>query len=251
MTAGIACAHLVKSYGSTRVLTDVTFDLEPGHVYGLLGINGAGKTTLMATILNHTFRTSGSVTIDGEDPRENAPILARTCFVREDQKYNENFSVTQVLAVLPAFYPDWDADLAARLLDAFRLPRTTGTRKLSRGQRSALAIVISLACRAPYTFLDEPYLGLDPAARVIFYDALSRDQAAHPRTIIMSTHLIDEAADLMDEVLVLHEGTIVLRAGVGDARRAAFTVRGPASAVHALLTGREVIAERRIGRALS
>lgn len=259
---GIRLRHVTKSFGTTAVLTDVCATLSPGRIYGLLGANGTGKTTLLACIAGHTFASGGEVRIDGRDPREHAPTLARLCFVREDQAYNDAFSVADILAVMPAFYPDWDVETATRLVRRFRLPLRTRSKKLSRGQRSALAIVLALASGAAYTFLDEPYLGLDATARGIFYDELLAvyaasherafaadpdDAAAVPRTFVMSTHLIDEAADLMEEVLVLDRGEIVLQADVDEARRTAFVARGIDAEVRALAAGRELLSSRRLG----
>ena len=249
--SGIRIQQLRKSYGSLEVLWGLDLSLAPGHIYGLIGPNGAGKTTLMSTICNHTFPSGGTILVDGEDPAENAGVLERMCFIHEDQPYNDAFSVGAILRVMPTFYPDWDDALAQRLVTRFQVPLGRRPRKLSRGQKSAFAIVISLASRAPYTFLDEPYLGLDPTAREIFYEELLTDYAAHPRTIVMSTHLIDEAADLMEEVIVLHEGEIVLQADVDDARNSAYVARGLADDVRAFALGRDVIAERTLGRILS
>ncbi len=251
VTSGISIRHLDKSYGNLLVLDNLNLDLAPDRVYGLLGPNGAGKTTLMSVICNHTFRSAGTVLLDGDDPAENAPVLARTCFIREDQAYNDVFSVGAILGIMPGFYPSWDEDLCRRLVGRFRLPLRRSARKLSRGQKSALAIVISLASRAPYTFLDEPYLGLDPTAREIFYEELMADIAEHPRTIVMSTHLIDEAADLMEEVVVLHQGTVVLHADVDEARSSAFVARGRVDDVRAFAAGREIVAEHALGQILS
>ncbi len=250
-TPGIRIHQLHKSYGSLEVLSGLDLTLAPGHIYGLLGPNGAGKTTLMSTICNHTFHSRGTILIDGENPAENADVLQRTCFIHEDQPYNDAFSVGSILKVMPNFYPEWDESLAGRLVSRFRVPVERVPRKLSRGQKSALAIVISLASRAPYTFLDEPYLGLDPTAREIFYEELLTDFGAHPRTVVMSTHLIDEAADLMEEVVVLHEGEIVLQTDVDAARRSAFVARGLAEEVRAFALDREILSERTLGRILS
>ena len=254
-THGITLRHVTKSYGPTEVLTDVTATLPPGRIYGLLGANGTGKTTLLACIAGHTFRSGGEILIDGHDPVENAAVLAQLCFVREDQAYNDAFYVSDILAVMPAFYPTWDGDAAARLVERFHLPLRTRSRKLSRGQRSALAIVLALASGAAYTFLDEPYLGLDATARGIFYDELlaayaaahETESAAAARTFVMSTHLIDEAAELMEEVLVLDGGRIVLQADVDEARRSAFVARGFEADVLALAEGRELLSRRRLG----
>ena len=250
-TSGIRIEQLHKSYGSLEVLSGLDLELAPGHIYGLVGPNGAGKTTLMATICNHTFPSGGTIRVDGEDPAENARVLERTCFIHEDQPYNDAFSLASILRVMPTFYPEWDEAFAQRLVARFQLPLARRARKLSRGQKSAFAIVFSLASRARYTFLDEPYLGLDPTAREIFYEELVTDFGAHPRTIIMSTHLIDEAADLMEEVIVLHEGEIVLQADVDDARNSAYVARGLVDDVRVFAQGRDVIAERSLGRILS
>jgi ABC-2 type transport system ATP-binding protein len=250
-TDGITLQSLSKSYGDTRVLEGIDLHLSPGRIYGLLGANGVGKTTMMSVICNHTFRSGGRVLIDGEDPAENAPILARTCFVHEDQLYNDDYKLGDVLVAASHFWSEWDAELAAHLAERFRLPVRTKTKKMSRGQRSALAIVLSLSSHAPYTFLDEPYLGLDPTSRTIFYDELLRDYGDHPRTIVLSTHLIDEAADLMEEVIVLDRGGIALRADVDEARNRAFIARGLEDEVLALIGDRQVLSERRLGRILS
>jgi ABC-2 type transport system ATP-binding protein len=245
--AGIRIRGLTMSYGSLEVIRDLDLDLAPNRVHGLLGPNGAGKTTLLAGICNHTFRTAGTILVDGEDPAENAPVLARTCFVREDQRYNDAFRVRDILRVLPSFYTEWDDALADRLVGRFALPVERSARKLSRGQRSAFAIITALASCAPYTFLDEPYLGLDPSAREIFYEELMAEVGRRPRTIVMSTHLVDEAADLMEEVIVLQSGSLVLQTDVDAARASAFVARGRADDVRAFATGRDVVAENSLG----
>jgi ABC-2 type transport system ATP-binding protein len=248
---GIHIRNLDKSYRDLPVLQGLDLELVPDRIYGLLGPNGAGKTTLLSVICNHTFRTGGAILIDGQDPAENAAVLARTCFVHEDQSYNDVFTVEAILRVLPAFYPGWDEDLCRHLVSRFRLPTERKARKLSRGQKSALAVIISLSSRAPYTFLDEPYLGLDPTARQILHEELLTDFAAHPRTIVLSTHLIDEAVDVLNEVVVLHHGTVVLRTDVEQARRSAFVARGLPDPVLTVAAGREIVSERTLGRILS
>lgn len=250
-SGGIRVKNLIKSYRGRPVLRDVTVDFAPGKVHGLLGANGVGKTTLMSVLCNHTFRSSGQVFIDGEDPRENAKILERTCFIHEDQKFHDDHTPASLLRILPGFYPAWDECLAQRLAEQFHLPMGTRAVKLSRGQRSALGIVIGLASRAPYTFLDEPYLGLDPAVRALFYEEFAREQAEHPRTVIMSTHLIDEAADLMENVVVLEDGRVSLAADVDSARNGAFVLRGLENVVRRVVGEQRVLREHRLGRILS
>ncbi|NDO78561.1 ATP-binding cassette domain-containing protein [Kocuria indica] len=226
-------------------------DFAPDRVHGLLGANGVGKTTLMSVILGHKFRSSGEVLIDGEDPRENARLLERTCFIHEDQKFHDDDTPASLLRILPTFYPAWDTELAERLASRFKLPMSTRTTKLSRGQRSALAIVISLAARAPYTFMDEPYLGLDPGHRALFYEEFARALAEHPRTVILSTHLIDEVSDLLENVVMIEDGRVTVDADIDDARDSAFVLRGLEPVVRDVVGARRVLREHRLGNILS
>ncbi|MGK4218878.1 ATP-binding cassette domain-containing protein [Kocuria marina] len=248
---GIRIRNLNKSFGKKHVLRDITVDFAPDRVHGLLGANGVGKTTLMSVILNHKFRSSGEVLIDGEDPRENARLLERTCFIHEDQKFHDDDTPASLLRILPTFYPAWDTELAERLASRFKLPMSTRTTKLSRGQRSALAIVISLAARAPYTFMDEPYLGLDPGHRALFYEEFARALAEHPRTVILSTHLIDEVSDLLENVVMIEDGRVTVDADIDDARDSAFVLRGLEPVVRDVVGARRVLREHRLGNILS
>lgn len=247
-TSGITLSGLSKSYGHKPVLHDIDLHLEPGRVYGLLGANGVGKTTLMSLICNHTFPTSGTVRVDGEDPAENARVLERMCFIHEDQRWHDDFRLTTLLRLAPDFFAHWSDRTAQRLAERFRIPPDTKLKKLSRGQRSALAITISLASRAPYTFLDEPYLGLDPGARALFYEELLGEVRRVPRTVIMSTHLIDEAASLFEDVVLLREGRLEMHADVDTVRSDAFLVRGLVDDVMPFIAGREVLSRQSMGR---
>lgn len=245
---GITTSGLSKTFGRTEVLHDINLELPAGRVYGLLGANGVGKTTLMSLICNHIFPSSGRVLIDGQSPVENAAVLERTCFIHEDQRWHDDFTLDVLLKVAPRFFSGWSAVTAERLAGMFHLPRRTRLKKLSRGQRSALAITISLASRAPYTFLDEPYLGLDPSARSIFYTELMNEISEAPRTIIMSTHLIDEAASLMEDVILMRDGRIEMHADVDTITSEVFTVRGLADDVGQLTSGLEVLSRQSMGR---
>jgi ABC-2 type transport system ATP-binding protein len=144
------------------------------------------------------------------------------------------------------FYPNWSAELAEQLLADFELPLSRRIRRLSRGMRSAVGIVIGLAARAELTLFDEPYAGLDAVTRQLFYDRLLADFAEHPRTIVLSTHLIDEVADLLDRVVMLDHGLVALDAPAEEIRGTAMTVSGPASAVEEFVAGGRVWHRQRI-----
>lgn len=236
-----------RRFRRTRALDDITLDIPANAITGLLGRNGAGKTTLMSIIAGHDRPTSGTVQVFGVDPFEDAPTMSSISFVRDNQRYPEDFTLHQVLEVAPLFHAGWDAEVAENLVHGFRLPRRTAIKKLSRGQASSLGIVLGLASRAPLTIFDEPYLGLDATARRFFYDTLMQDYIDHPRTILVSTHLIDEMEPLLEHVVIVDDGRLIRTAAADDLRGSAVTVSGLTAAVEALAVGRPVLQRRTIG----
>jgi ABC-2 type transport system ATP-binding protein len=245
MTPTITAAGLSRRYRGQLALDDVTIDIEGPSITGLLGRNGAGKSTLMRIIAAQEFPSAGRVQVFGSNPLENDAVLRRIVLVREDQAFPD-FKVCHALRVASWFYPNWNADVAEELIDEFDLPRKRPIKKLSRGMRSALGIVIGLAARAEVTLFDEPYAGLDAVARQLFYDRLLADYAEEPRTVLLSTHLIDEVADLLERVVVIDHGRIVLDAPADDVRGRATTVSGPIAAVEEFVAGRPIWDRRRI-----
>ena len=246
MTPVISATALGRRYHDQVALDDVSLTVDPGTVTGLLGRNGAGKTTLMRIITGQEFPTGGAVRVFGQIPAENDAVLRRMVFVREDQPYPD-FRVGQAIRVASWFYPNWSEELAQQLLADFGLPLQRRIRKLSRGMRSAVGIVIGLAARAELTIFDEPYAGLDAVARQLFYDRLLAEIAERPRTVVLSTHLIDEVADLLEHVVILDHGQVVLDAPADDVRGTAMTVSGPVTAVEEFVAGRPVWHRQRLG----
>ncbi|MBV9795990.1 MAG: ABC transporter ATP-binding protein [Actinobacteria bacterium] len=246
MTAAISATALTRRYRDQVALDDVSFELPTGSITGLLGRNGAGKTTLLRILAGQEFPSAGSVRVLGEPPADNERVLSRMVFVREDQAYPD-IKVRHALRAASWFYPNWDAGLAETLAADFNLRPNKAIKKLSRGLRSALGITIGLAARAEVTLFDEPYAGLDAVARQIFYDRLLAEYGEHPRTILLSTHLIDEAAALFESVVVIDQGRIVLEAAADGLRGVASTVSGPLLAVDEFTAGRPVWARRRLG----
>jgi len=242
---------LTKHYGNVKAVDDVSFTIEEGKIYGLLGKNGAGKTTIMHLLTAQNFRTGGELRVFGEEPFENDRVLKNICFIKESQKYPETFSVADVLKVSPLFFPNWDREYAMSLIEDFQLPLKRKMKKLSRGMLSAVGIVVGLASRAPLTIFDEPYLGLDAVARSLFYNRLIQDYADHPRTVILSTHLIDEVSQLLEHVLVIDRGRLILDEDAESLRGKASTVVGEASKVEAYLTGKTVVHREPFGGLLS
>jgi ABC-2 type transport system ATP-binding protein len=247
MTTVVQVQGLTKNYGKFAAVNDVTLNIEENRIYGLLGRNGAGKTTLMSLLTAQAFASAGQISVFGQSPVENAAVLSRTCFIKESQTYPEDFKPKHVFASAPWFYPNWDAELAERLIADFRLPVNRRIKKLSRGQLSAVGVIVGLASRAPLTFFDEPYLGLDAVARQIFYDRLLEDFAQHPRTVVLSTHLIDEVSALLEHVIVIDEGRIIIDQEADELRGSATIVTGTRTAVDAFVAGRDVLHRDGIG----
>jgi ABC-2 type transport system ATP-binding protein len=246
MTPTISVAGLTRRYRGQVALDNVTVDIEGPSITGLLGRNGMGKTTLMRIIAAQEFPTAGHVRVLGASPVENDAILRRMVFVREDQVFPD-LKVRQILQVASWFHPNWSHELAEGLVADFGLPLNRKVKKLSRGMRSAVGIIVGLAARAEVTLFDEPYAGLDAVARQVFYDRLLADYAEHPRTVLLSTHLIDEAADLLERVVVMGRGRVMLDAAADDLRGSAVTVSGPAAAVAEFTAGRVIWDRRMIG----
>src|SRR5262249_13736725 len=155
------------------------------------------------------------------------------------QHYPDKFRVKHALRAAELLYPRWDPAFAASLLADFAVPVDRLLRRLSRGQLSAVGVIIGLASRAPLTLFDEPYLGLDAVARQQSYDRLLADYAEHPRTVVLSTHLIDEVSDLIERVVLLDAGRVLIDADAESLRGAPVAVTGPADAVERFAAGHD------------
>lgn len=242
---------LTKSYGKVTVIQDISFSLEQNKIYGLLGRNGAGKTTIMHMITAQLFATSGDLKVFGEHPYENNRVLNQICFIKESQKYPDTYRIIDVLEVSALFFPNFDRDYAHSLIKDFNLPLKRRIKKLSRGMLSAVGIVVGLASRAPLTIFDEPYLGLDAVARSLFYDRLIEDYSEYPRTVILSTHLIDEVSQLLEHVIVIDNGKLIINEDAEALRGRAAKVIGATAKVEDLISGKEVISRESFGGLLS
>ena len=247
MTYPIELRGLGVRFGDVTAVDDVSLSLRGGSIVGLLGRNGAGKSTLLATIAAFRRPTSGRVLVGGRDPYEDARLMAETCLIRTNGDLDDGLKVRDALDIAGSLRPRWDRAFAERLVERFRLPMRAKAGNLSHGMRSALAVSIGLASRAPVTMFDEPHLGMDAPSRYAFYDELLADYLVHPRTIVLSTHLIDEVADMLEDVVVLDRGRVLAHEPADDLRSRGSQVTGPADAVEELIDGLPVLSSRRLG----
>ena len=239
--------NVTKCFGANTAVNDVTLNLEGGKVYGLLGRNGAGKTTLLNLLTNRLFSTSGEILVDGEPVKENDNALSKIYFMSEANLYPETMTLKQAITWSKEFYPGLDEGYAYELSDKFKLDCNKKYRSLSTGYKSIYKLIIALSCKADITLLDEPVLGLDANHRDMFYKELIKNYSQNPRTIIISTHLIEEAADMIEEAIIIKEGNLLMKDTVENLTSQGATVSGPIQKVDEFIVGRNVIGTEILG----
>jgi ABC-2 type transport system ATP-binding protein len=240
----IEVRNLTKKYGDKLALDSVSFTLEEPKIYGLLGRNGAGKTTFMEILAGQIIATSGEVLINEENPFDNQKLTESICLIKEGNNFKKDLTIKNILKISSFFYPSWDDELALDLVREYNLDLKAKVKELSKGMESALGIIVGLASKAPITVFDEPYIGLDAAARKKFYEILLREYEESPRTIIFSTHLIDEVSLMFEEVLILQDGKLVLQEDAEILRNSAYAVSGSIQQVERFIENKEVITKK-------
>ena len=248
----LRCENLSKSYGQKVVLNELNLELESGKIYGLIGRNGAGKTTMLSIMSNQNPSSSGMVTLDGDNIWENRKALDRICFSRELNITAESglaaYTVKRYLGAAALYLPHWDKEMAAHLMQTFQLDPKAKLGKLSKGMLSMVTIIVAMASKAEFTFLDEPVAGLDVVAREQFYKLLLDEYTETGRTFVISTHIIEEAADVMEEVIILNKGKIILKENTQDLIDRACFVTGLAEQVDQAVRGLECHHPESLGR---
>lgn len=243
----IAIKGVTKNYGSTKALDAINLSIEPGKIYGLLGRNGAGKTTLLDLITNRIFPSEGEITIGGESVIENDKVLNNIFYMTEKNLYHEGFKVKVAFKWAREFYTTFDMDYANALADKFGLNANKKNKQLSMGYISIFKAILTLASNAKILLFDEPVLGLDAYHREMLYKELIENYSQKPKTIIISTHLIEELADLLEEVIIIKNGKIVRQQSVESLLSAAYTVSGQKHKVNHYLENREFTGEETMG----
>ena len=247
--------NIVKRYGKKEVLHGVSLSIQPGKIYGLLGRNGAGKTTLLGILTAQNTLDFGAVTYNGENIWENQKALDEICFSRELSPmllFGQNsLKAKEYLRAASLYYPHWDKDYADRLISLFDLDTKKQICKLSKGMMSMVTIVIALASRAPITILDEPVAGLDVVAREQFYRLLLADYEETGRTFIVSTHIIEEAAGVFEDIILIDNGQIIEAGNCAEFVAQFHLVTGSEADVAKAAAGLEVVLEERLGRSLT
>lgn len=234
-------------FGNITALDRVDLILEENRIYGLLGRNGAGKSTLLNVIGNRLYPSEGAVVIDGEIGMDNDRAQGKVYYMGEKNIYPEGTTVKQLFRWSKNFYPDFDMEYAFQLAGQFGLNPKKKLKGLSTGYLTIAKLIAALAANAPYTFFDEPVLGLDANHREMFYRELIHRYSEQPRTIVISTHLIEEIADIIEQVVIIKEGKILLDRPAEQVKQMGYQVSGKASEVDAYCAGKKVLGEELLG----
>ncbi|ONG92885.1 ABC transporter ATP-binding protein [Bacillus cereus] len=232
---------ITKKYKKKVAVNEVTISLEEHKIYGLLGRNGAGKTTLLNLLAGQITSSSGSVSIFGEHVFENSKAMQNICFVRVKEEAQLSFKVKEIFKMCSMFYKNWDGKYAEELANKFQLNMTVKYHKLSHGMQTVVGIIQGLASRAPITIFDEPTTGLDAAHHELFYSLLLEDYGEYPRTIILSTHLVEEVTHVIEDVIIIKEGRLVVQSLVEDLLQQVQIISGQKDKVDEFLINKKVL----------
>ena len=237
--AVIEVDSLCRRFRKKTALDHVNLRLEQGTVLGLVGENGAGKTTLIKHLLGLFKAQSGTVRVFGLDPVLNPKdVLSRIGFLSEDRDMPEWMTVQQYMTYTRAFYSTWDTSYAESLISQFALDTSQKIKNLSRGERAKTGLLMALAYKPDLLLFDEPSSGLDPVVRRDMLGAIVRTIAEEGRTVVLSSHLLDEVERVADTIVMIHQGQIILSDRMeqirGDFHRLTLRLEAPSETCPAL-----------------
>jgi ABC-2 type transport system ATP-binding protein len=243
----IEIKSLTKDYKNVRALDNVTLTFEENKIYGLLGRNGVGKSTLLNIITDKVFPSQGEVLVDGEKVSNNDEVLGKMFLMNEKNYYPESMKVYEIFNWTNEFYPDFDLVSAFELADKFKLNTKSKVKALSTGYASIFKAIVALCSNTKYILLDEPVLGLDANHRDLLYKVILDRYANNPKTIIISTHLIEEVSSVIEEIVIIHNGKVLLQDSCENVLSSGYTITGKIQDVDEYIDGKDVISTETFG----
>lgn len=226
LNRAVEIKNLNYEFKDKLVFNNLNIDFEENKIYGLLGKNGAGKTTLINIITNQLVSKTGDIRIFGLDPRKSPKVLEDICVVREKEFYNLEAKVKTIFSMYSSYYPNYDKNLEKKLCEIFEIDTKMAYKKLSRGMKTSISNIIGICSNAKITIFDEPTIGLDPSNRKAFYDILLESYINQNRTIIISTHLIDEVGELLEKVAIIKDGSALVNDYVENINTKSYYISG-------------------------
>ena len=215
MSEIVRCTNLNKTYGNVTALNDISFTLESGKIVGLLGPNGSGKTTLIKLLNGLLTPTKGEILIGGNGIGvQTKKIVA---YLPDNSYLNSWMTVKQIVEYFADFYEDFQSEVAYEMLARLDIAPNRKLKTLSKGNKEKVCLILVMSRKAKLYVLDEPIAGVDPAARDYVISTIINNYNPEA-TVIISTHLISDIEQILDEVIFLKNGNIVLQSTVDDIR---------------------------------
>ncbi len=244
----VECADLTKTIIGRNTLDKLNLTIEEDKITGLIGKNGAGKTTLMKILAGYWHETSGTVEVFSEHPFNNLFVSANVIYIDDLMTFHHNLTLEDILKEAKRAYSDWDKVLAERLFKYFSFDPKSKHDSLSKGKKSTFNVIIGLASRCKLTMFDEPTTGMDASVRKDFYRALLKDYLAHPRTILISSHHLEEIEDILEDIILIDRGKVLLHESMDGLKEYAQGITGRTEILRPLLANQEIIYQTQIGK---
>lgn len=237
----IKVKNVSKNYGEKKVLDYISIEFEENKIYGLLGRNGAGKTTLLNLITDRISLDVGKITIDDEDVYENDMALEKVYYMTEKNLYPDDYKIKDVFKWTKVFYQNFDNEYALQLSRKFDIDVNKKIKNLSTGYNTVCKIITTLASGAEILIFDEPVLGLDANHREIFYKELMKNYIEQPKTIILSTHIIEEVSNLLEKVIIIKNSKIITSDNCDELLEKSYTVSGLSQNVDKFIKSKKAV----------
>ncbi|MRX73819.1 ATP-binding cassette domain-containing protein [Bacillus lacus] len=236
----ITCSNVTKQFGKKYAVNGLNCRIEENKITGVIGRNGAGKSTLLKMIAGYLKKSSGDISVFGTHPFNSLDVSINSIYIDDQMIFPPSMQLEELLETAGSFYPNWDEKLAWKLFHYFSLDKKQYHHHLSKGQTSTFNFIIGIASRCSLTILDEPVSGLDAGARKDFYRALLKDYIAYPRTILLSSHHMEEIEDLLEDVLLLKEGREILHMPVSGLKEFAVGLKGSKKVISQVVKDKKV-----------
>ena len=233
--------NLVKFYNKKTALDGITANIPKDRIVGLIGKNGSGKTTLLKILAGRTRHNEGDVIINGQAPYNNLEVLKDMLLLDSNYYYGDKIKIKDIFKKYSIMFDEFDMDFALKILDVFEISPKNSYTSLSQGMRAVVNLTCALACRVKVILLDEPLIGMDTNVRKRMCEILLKEQDKHPRTFIISSHLLNELEGIITDVLLINEGKVVLQSTLDDIYQQVYKVSGDEKILQEFCEGKNII----------